>query len=279
MNYKKVYDKIIENRLNNPLSETEYGETHHIIPRSLGGSDEVENLVRLTAREHFICHALLAEMYERETLEWYKMNHAFMMMKVESSAHNENRYINSRLYSLKKEDFSSVMSYAQTGKKNSQYGKVWIYNLELEQSIKVNNIELDSYLENEWVKGRVLDFNKFKAKLEQKQRRKIESKIIRQSKLEIDKQKFTVNGVYFSHRIRTKIHKLFNINMCDGNLIDRFNDLHSLLYKLYHIEKMSTVAIADKFNSNFGTIVDYMNMVNVSRRSLSDSLIQYNKYK
>jgi hypothetical protein len=207
MNYKKIYDKIIENRLNNPLDETEYGENHHIVPRSLGGRDEVQNLVRLTAREHFICHALLAEMYEDGKTEWYKMNLAFKMMKPDSHTHKGNRYFNSRLYELKRKDFSKVMSEVQTGKKNSQYGKVWIYNLKLEQSIKVNNIELDSYLENEWVKGRVLDFNKFKAKLEQKQRRKIESKIIRQSKLEIDKQKFTVNGVYFSHRIRTKIHK------------------------------------------------------------------------
>ena len=35
-----------------------YKERHHIIPRSLGGPDTKENLVDLTAREHFICHLL-----------------------------------------------------------------------------------------------------------------------------------------------------------------------------------------------------------------------------
>lgn len=121
MNYKKIYNQIIENRKQNPLDENEYGENHHIVPKSLGGTDEKENLIRLSAREHFICHALLAEMYEKETFEWYKMNHAFMMMKSESD--NQSRYFNSRLYELKRKDFSKTMSYNQTGERNSQFGK------------------------------------------------------------------------------------------------------------------------------------------------------------
>ena len=121
MNYKKVYDRIVENRLNNPLSKDEYGERHHIIPRSLGGSNRTDNLVRLSAREHFICHALLAEIYEYGSVEWIKMNQAFMMMK--GASDNQKRYFNSRLYELKKEDFSKTMSYTQSGGGNSQYGK------------------------------------------------------------------------------------------------------------------------------------------------------------
>lgn len=39
-----------------------YLETHHILPRSLGGKDTKENLVNLTAREHFLAH-LLYEKY------------------------------------------------------------------------------------------------------------------------------------------------------------------------------------------------------------------------
>ena len=45
---------------------TEYTERHHIIPQSLGGSNEKDNLVDLTAREHFICHWLLIKMTEGE---------------------------------------------------------------------------------------------------------------------------------------------------------------------------------------------------------------------
>jgi hypothetical protein len=133
MNYRKVYDDIIRNRLSNPLSEGEYGEKHHIIPKSLGGSNKKDNVVKLSAREHFICHALLAEMYERDSVEWIKMNLAFKMMNLASKSHDRNRYVNSRLYELKRADFSKVMRYSQTAQKNSQYGKVWVYNLELKQ--------------------------------------------------------------------------------------------------------------------------------------------------
>lgn len=37
-------------------------EKHHIIPRSLGGIDNEENIIILTFREHFLCHLLLTKM-------------------------------------------------------------------------------------------------------------------------------------------------------------------------------------------------------------------------
>lgn len=38
-------------------------ESHHIIPKSEGGSNELSNIVNLTTREHFIAHLLLAKIY------------------------------------------------------------------------------------------------------------------------------------------------------------------------------------------------------------------------
>lgn len=40
-----------------------YAEQHHILPRSAGGANTPENLVWLTAREHFLAHWLLFRMY------------------------------------------------------------------------------------------------------------------------------------------------------------------------------------------------------------------------
>lgn len=58
--YTKWYLSIIERRT---LEEAQgYSERHHIIPRRLGGTNEPSNVVRLTAREHFICHRLLTKM-------------------------------------------------------------------------------------------------------------------------------------------------------------------------------------------------------------------------
>ena len=52
----KRYDKFIESRKHRVLPEGTYTETHHILPKSLGGLNEDCNLIELTAREHFIAH-------------------------------------------------------------------------------------------------------------------------------------------------------------------------------------------------------------------------------
>ena len=59
MDYKKIYDQLIEKRLREPARG--YTESHHIIPKSLGGSNDSSNLVNLTLREHFIAHRLLTK--------------------------------------------------------------------------------------------------------------------------------------------------------------------------------------------------------------------------
>ena len=59
-----VYVTIIVNRQKNPLAKDEYGETHHIIPRSCGGPLRKRwNLVKLTPEEHYMCHYLLTFIY------------------------------------------------------------------------------------------------------------------------------------------------------------------------------------------------------------------------
>lgn len=63
MSYFEDYIEIIHHRQQNPLPEGVYGERHHIIPRSCGGSNEEWNLVRLTPEEHYKCHYLLTFIY------------------------------------------------------------------------------------------------------------------------------------------------------------------------------------------------------------------------
>lgn len=60
--YTKCYFSIIHRAQSRTLDQSVYVEKHHIIPRSLGGSNETSNLVKLTGREHFICHLLLPKM-------------------------------------------------------------------------------------------------------------------------------------------------------------------------------------------------------------------------
>lgn len=61
MNYQKIYDKLVEKRKTYVI-EKPY-DSHHIVPRCVGGTNESSNLVRLTYREHIHAHLLLAKIY------------------------------------------------------------------------------------------------------------------------------------------------------------------------------------------------------------------------
>lgn len=65
MDYTRLYNTLISHRRTNILCKSKelYTENHHVIPRCLGGTDEKENLVRLTAREHFLAHRLLLKIH------------------------------------------------------------------------------------------------------------------------------------------------------------------------------------------------------------------------
>ena len=51
--YTRWYYDIIDRAKTRILSANNYYEKHHIIPKSLGGSNSADNLVNLSAREHF----------------------------------------------------------------------------------------------------------------------------------------------------------------------------------------------------------------------------------
>lgn len=102
--YSRWYHSIIDAAKQRQTSG--YVERHHIIPRSLGGLNTSENLVALTSREHFVCHALLIRMIEGSAK--HKMVNALMKMKVVSPDHAE-RYANSRLFESARKLFSSAL--------------------------------------------------------------------------------------------------------------------------------------------------------------------------
>jgi hypothetical protein len=92
MNYQRIHDAIINRANDRTLSG--YKEKHHILPRCLGGTDDKENLVYLTAREHFIVHKLLCKIYPNED----KLFFAYRMMAVMKNSKDNKReyYISSR---------------------------------------------------------------------------------------------------------------------------------------------------------------------------------------
>ena len=62
MNYSGIYSKLINRALMRQYTEhlDGYYEQHHILPKALGGTDDLGNLVWLTVKEHYIAHLCLA---------------------------------------------------------------------------------------------------------------------------------------------------------------------------------------------------------------------------
>ena len=58
------YLNFIQSRKLRIISKNTYLEKHHILPKSLGGNDEKDNLILLTAREHYISHMILHKAYK-----------------------------------------------------------------------------------------------------------------------------------------------------------------------------------------------------------------------
>jgi hypothetical protein len=74
MDYQRIYNQLVKRAQNRTLEG--YKEKHHILSKCLGGDNSEENLVELTAREHFLCHMLLCEIYPNDI----KLYHALWMM-------------------------------------------------------------------------------------------------------------------------------------------------------------------------------------------------------
>ena len=65
MNYLNIYNSLMKSRNFLPRSKggDVYFEAHHITPKWLGGSNQKDNLVLLTAKEHYLAHLLLWKHY------------------------------------------------------------------------------------------------------------------------------------------------------------------------------------------------------------------------
>jgi hypothetical protein len=133
--YEKWYTAITERAKNRTV--TGYTESHHVIPRSLGGSDDADNLVDLTAREHFVCHWLLVKIHTGESRN--KMIYALRMMRAEK--HGQQRYeskITARVYESIKKEYSEIASKRFSGAGNGFYGKH--HTPEAREAIRQKNI-------------------------------------------------------------------------------------------------------------------------------------------
>ena len=99
MNYEKNYFDYINyvRTLNRERNKKSLYELHHILPKSIGGKNDKNNLILLTYREHYLAHYLLWKIYKNK-----QMLYAFWLM---SNMPKIKFKISSRLYEKLKIEF------------------------------------------------------------------------------------------------------------------------------------------------------------------------------
>lgn len=117
--YTKWYYGIINCSRNRELLG--YTELHHIIPKSLGGLDDYNNIAKLTAREHLLCHILLIKMTTGRSR--YKMITALWAMTNLHNQYHQREKISPRQYEKLKQDVAHLRSINYSGVGNPFSGK------------------------------------------------------------------------------------------------------------------------------------------------------------
>lgn len=96
MNYERVYLRLINAAKSR--NNCGYTEKHHIIPKAHGGTNDPENIVALTAREHFLAHWLLVKVYKSPA-----MARAFRLLT------DTNKKRRGRNYEYAKQSYAKTM--------------------------------------------------------------------------------------------------------------------------------------------------------------------------
>lgn len=111
--YTNIYYRLVnkvktENRVKVTYDGRQY---HHIIPRSLGGGSDSDNIVLLTYKEHRVCHRLLIKM--TVGLSMWKMKHAYKLF--------DKTYDLTGSPIFKPMNSETALKGAQTRRKNNSY--------------------------------------------------------------------------------------------------------------------------------------------------------------
>ncbi len=190
-NYAIRYENFIKSRieLNNKriLKKGEY-EKHHIIPKSLGGSNSKSNLIKLTFREHYIAHVML----------FYTYLNISMTAAINYMTNRKNlKNYNSKIYKKCKED--AIKKLSEYKKSNSTKGQ------------KVHSEEFKNKMSN-LMKGKNNPFfnknhtEETKNLLSEKSKEQFRNNIPNCSKV------VSINGIVYANLTEVLNSKLFNIS-------------------------------------------------------------------
>lgn len=128
MNYRLIMNEIIEQARGRVLEC--YTERHHIIPRCMGGTDDADNLVDLTAREHYIVHQLLVKIYPN--------NRKLIFAAHRMTSGRQGDRVNNTLYAWLRTLHAKEMSNLYTGKTyEERYGVERAAKIKAQRSVSL----------------------------------------------------------------------------------------------------------------------------------------------
>ena len=134
MDYQAIYDKLIYNALQYPYEG--YTELHHIVPKCIGGDGKKSNLVKLSAKQHFVAHHLLFKIYggSQMAYAWYSMCRV--------GKGQEERLVNIRLFDKAKLARAKLLRENSIGELNNFFGKTHSEKSRLKMSVAQKEMRL-----------------------------------------------------------------------------------------------------------------------------------------
>lgn len=124
MNHRQIYDLLVQKCQTRTRTPDIY-ERHHIVPKSMGGTNAKSNIVFFTPREHYVAHHLLWKIHKNK-----QMFYAFWCM-VTRMGRNDNSYrVTSRVYEQAKLEHRIMSSSTHRGKIPWNKGKIGVYSPE-----------------------------------------------------------------------------------------------------------------------------------------------------
>jgi hypothetical protein len=246
MNYQWHYDRLISTRKERIREESVYYENHHVIMKSMGGTDEESNIVFLTPREHFLAHWLLWRIHRnRQTAfafntfcEMFKgKNHSKRTLKISSRSYQEAR----EAYSLtQKEKMKGVLNSNRSKivlqyDLNGNFIKEWPSAKEAYRQLDICHITSCCRGEREWAGGFIWKYKDSDLK-KSKPYKKRDKKLSFEKQLndaQLDKQRkrrsfATLDRKWYNDGSRDFFLKPFQVRegLVLGRLANRKNKIH-----------------------------------------------------
>jgi hypothetical protein len=127
--YYTKYNQIVKHykELDLKKSKDLYTESHHVIPKSMGGTNKKENLVRVPGRVHFLLHWMLYRIYRTKEMAFawasMRMNRHNVRYTSRSFVYASRTYSESRVGHKHSAESKAKMSEARKGKSSWSKGK------------------------------------------------------------------------------------------------------------------------------------------------------------